>query len=135
MTDSEILKAVGYCATFNDGDCSECPYESDGCRASVVFDAWRLINRQKEMIDALIAGQETLQKCIAEKDAEIEELKPFKAQVLDVIRKNITETKSEAINDFVKLVNRRLNSNTSRGAYLYNVMKEVEKEMVGENNV
>ncbi len=31
-------------------------------------------NRQKAEIEALIAGQETLQKCIAEKDAEIESI-------------------------------------------------------------
>lgn len=33
-----------------------------------------LINRQQEMIDGLIAGQETLQKVIAEKNKHIESL-------------------------------------------------------------
>ena len=33
-----------------------------------------LINRQQEMIDGLIAGQETLQKVIAEKNRRIENL-------------------------------------------------------------
>lgn len=41
---------------------------------------------------------------------------------------------SEAIKEFTKLLSRRLNSNTPRGAYLLNIISEVKKEMVGDNS-
>ena len=74
MTDNEIIKAL---------ECRVYPKDSIGQTlypvvtklprelAQQTFD---LIERQRMTIDAAIAGQETLQKCIAEKDKEIEEL-------------------------------------------------------------
>ena len=55
--------------------------------------------------EALIAGQETLQKCIVEKTAEIEELKEENKKYREICEKAIKtykETKSEAIKEFAE---------------------------------
>ena len=82
-----------------------------------------LINRLQDEREALINGQETLQKTIVEQKAEIELLQKMQQFI-----------KSEAIKEFEKLVVRRLNCNTSRGAYLLNIMSEVKKEMTESVN-
>ncbi|MBQ5825146.1 MAG: hypothetical protein IIW48_10130 [Clostridia bacterium] len=83
MTDNEIIKALECCG--KSGwlfDCEGCPcydenedIQTSECQERLMNKALDLINRQQEMIDALIAGQETLQKALAEKNAEIEKLK------------------------------------------------------------
>ena len=100
MTDNEIIKAFECCE--NNCDCLGCPKldSTEGCNG-VAEEILDLINRQKEEItkneniieatgnlidalkkeiEALISGQETLQKYIAEKDAEIEQ---YKARILN----------------------------------------------------
>ncbi len=76
LTDAEIKKALECCST---ADChrSECPVFNEtvttaDCITMLSNFALDLINRKEEMIDGLIAGQETLQKALAEKQAEIE---------------------------------------------------------------
>ena len=64
-----------------------------------VFTSPDLINRQQGMIDGLIAGQETLQKALAEKNAEIERLQKENNQFAD-IGKMYSEIKAEAIKEF-----------------------------------
>lgn len=70
MTDNEIIKALECC--FVESDCTECPlhkkYEKD-CLKEAATKALDLINRQKaesdhlrQMLEAAIAGQETLQQ-------------------------------------------------------------------------
>lgn len=61
MTDNEIIKTLERC--------------SDGTGKGIIKATLDLIKRKDEQIEALIAGQETLQKYIAEKDAEIEKYK------------------------------------------------------------
>ena len=76
FTDEEIMKALECCGIKQ--TCSECPYnnlEFGNCEDDIKADAFEVMSRDKEMIRALIAGQETLQKAMAEKDAEIERLK------------------------------------------------------------
>ena len=70
MTDEQIIKALERCGETP--KCKECPYGKK-CK-DLPKDTLDLIKRQKAEIAGLIAGQETLQKCIAEKDAEIEKL-------------------------------------------------------------
>ena len=73
MTDNEIVKALECCADEHE-DCKNCPVY-DFCKEhshEMVKATFDLINRQKAEIEALIAGQETLQKYIAEQKAEIE---------------------------------------------------------------
>ena len=97
------------------------------------------IKRKDEQINGLIAGQETLQKHLAEKNAEIERLQKEANKWKDALMgecvltncPNHQRLEFKAIKEFVKLVVRRFNCNTPRGAYLYNVMKEIEKEMLG----
>lgn len=72
MTDNEIIKALEYCEDSADTDkhCLKCPYCNESyCLDKMMADALSIINRQKAEIDALIAGQETLQKYIAEQKA------------------------------------------------------------------
>ena len=79
MTDAEIKKALECCA--DEMGCAKgCPFfdkKKSKCKVASPYGAFEkllldLINRQQEMIDAFIAGQETLQKALAEKIAEIE---------------------------------------------------------------
>lgn len=58
-----------------------------------------------------------------EKVAKGEQLK---FDIIDFINRQRIET----IKEFKKLVSRRLNCNTPRGAYLLNIMNEVKKEMI-----
>ena len=77
MTDKEIIKALECCASESIEDCQVCPYMFDTIycdQMKLRADALDLINRQQEMLDAAIAGQETLQKALADKDREAAEL-------------------------------------------------------------
>lgn len=72
MTDNEIIKALECCSKEPMLNCRNCPYEVS-CnmgRSDMQKDTLALINRQKAEIDALIEGQETLQKYIATVKAE-----------------------------------------------------------------
>ncbi len=73
MADNETKKALECCIKE---DCANCPiYTPDEkCIHTLHKSSLDLINRKQEMIDGLIAGQETLQKALAEKQAEIERL-------------------------------------------------------------
>lgn len=72
FTDNEIIKALECCCI---SECDECPYdEQTACVEIMKEGTLALINRQKAMIDGLIAGQETLQKALCDKNAEIERL-------------------------------------------------------------
>ena len=79
MTDNEIKKALKCC---HKAMCSECSYEIN-CIKYLTSDALDLINRKEELIESLIAGQETLQKALAEKNAEIERLKKVQVQYVE----------------------------------------------------
>ncbi len=94
MTDNEIIKALECCIS-DDYACKECPYADTkhmigdeyeimpngktydelSCDEWLKLDVLDLINRLQAEKEALIAGQETLQKYIAEQKAEIERLK------------------------------------------------------------
>lgn len=76
MTDKEIIKALECCLSGKEELCKECPLNGK-CYGDVDYLlelALDLINRQQEQIEAAIAGQETLQKALAEKDREVAEL-------------------------------------------------------------
>jgi hypothetical protein len=61
-----------------------------------------LINRLKADKEALIAGQETLQKHIAEKDAEVERLQSRIIEQHNAICEIVKQTNSEAIKEFAE---------------------------------
>ena len=75
MTDAEIIKALECCQ--QNTVCVECPMWKKGqnCIEKMCGYALDLINRLQADKEALIAGQETLQKALAEKIAEVERLK------------------------------------------------------------
>lgn len=83
MTDKQIIKALEHCSSDEVGLCHICPLDGE-CNGDITIllkYALDLINRQKaeierltEMHNAIIAGQETLQKALAERNAEIERL-------------------------------------------------------------
>ena len=65
MTDKEIIKALEKCSSGDNCDgCME--FANPYCMNNVMEHGLDLIKRQQKMIDALIAGQETLQKHFAE---------------------------------------------------------------------
>ncbi len=83
--------------------------ELKGTRGSALRRANDLINRQR---------------------SEIERYKG----VIKLLENDMLTAKAEAVKEFEKLVTRRLNCNTPRGAYLLNIMNEVKKEMTESVN-
>ena len=77
MTDKEIIRALECCSSDEAMICEECPlneecYNDELPLAELALD---IINRQQEQLEAAANGQETLQKALAEKNAEIERRK------------------------------------------------------------
>ena len=101
MTDKEIIKALECCADESSEKCDECPYSIDTfiCkRREFLEDTFELINHKQELLEAAIAGQETLQKALAEKEKEIERLTAEKEQLIKIFG----ECQTEAVKDFAK---------------------------------
>ena len=97
MTENEIIKALEYCATFTDGDCSECQYQNGACRAELIKDAFELAKSQKEEIaekDEIIKAQADkiflYEKVLKDKKAEIERLQKLNNELHKNIRENAT---------------------------------------------
>ena len=79
MTDKEIIECAENCIRENPS-CISCPfdegtYTADECMGKLIAKLVDVNNRQKAEIDGLIAGQESLQKHLAEKNAEIESIR------------------------------------------------------------
>ena len=73
FSDMKIIKALECCII---GDCDNCSfYETRELCPNLFLFVSDLIKRQEAVVEALINGQETLQKYIAEQKAEIERLK------------------------------------------------------------
>lgn len=111
LTDNEIIKALECCSTgIFVCDTEACPLKDSvpdtiaACRFELVILALDLINRLQADKEALIAGQETLQKALAEKDKEIERLKAEN----ELLQRNADEAFQEGLNEnrslFVKEV-------------------------------
>ena len=122
MTDKEIIKALECCASESIEACQVCPYMVDTIyceQMKLRADALDLINRRKAEIEelklicdkeradrlylsqqneAIIAGQETLQKALAEKDREVERLTIEKEQLI----KTFGECQAEAARALVE---------------------------------
>lgn len=92
MTDEQIIKALKCCSTAS---CisKQCPYEKTHdipkCTTKLTKDALDLINRLQTDQEALIAGQETLQKALAEKNTEIERLNNHITDVTKMVKAEI----------------------------------------------
>ena len=102
MTDKEIINGLKCCLGGKEELCKECPFNGE-CYGDVEYliaYALGLINRQQEQLEAAIAGQETLQKALAEKDKEIERLTDEKDRLI----KTFGERQERAFKDFAKAV-------------------------------
>ena len=78
MIEKDTIKGLECCTDEWYENCNECPYSIDtvSCeRMKLLEDSLDLINHKQELLEAAIAGQETLQKALAEKNAEIERRK------------------------------------------------------------
>ena len=149
MTEEQIIKASECCSMQSYPACKECPYHDNYSNGNCInlknADIKDLINRKDEQIESLIAGQETLQKYIAEKDKEIEKLK--KRHRLNLLEQlDIAEKiKSEAVKEFAEKFLKKIYENhyllsdkhnsTDKGMFTIGIeqaVKETKKEMVGE---
>ena len=75
MTDEQIIKALECHADTDIATCKICAYDGVGrCGHQLCYDTLDLIHRKDEKIEALIAGQETLQKNLS-KEIRIEAYK------------------------------------------------------------
>ena len=106
MTDNEIIKALECCSSGSYGCENGCPLDKE-CDSpirggeKIMQNAFDLINHQKAELKATIAGQETLQKYIAEQKAEIERLQSVVDSFTD-IGKMYSEIKAEAYKEFAE---------------------------------
>ena len=88
MTDKEIIKALECCGGV--GECQKCSLNNLGkgislCIPHLTQSAVDLINRLQDEKKALINGQETLQKRIAELQTELERLQKIENIVKEMI--------------------------------------------------
>lgn len=155
LTDNEIIKAMKGCACTP--DCKWCPYYDpkkeyeEKCYIRRNRDFNNLMKHKDEQIEALIAGQETLQKYISEKDAEIERLK----DKLDTAKREIVETiplieedikiaKAEVVKEIIERLEAEITIsdkyvrryNDTKDRTYNNSLREalkIVKEMVGED--
>lgn len=103
MIEKETIKGLECCTDEWYENCNECPYSIDtvSCeRMKLLKDSLDLINHKQELLDAAIAGQETLQKALAEKDRIIKRLNDEKVQLI----KTFGECQERAVKDFAKAV-------------------------------
>lgn len=140
LTDNEIIKAFRECCVKMNGNfCDECPYNNGGmCNdIQMATDILDYINRQKAEIEALIAGQETLQKYIAEKNAEIERLCSVVDKTDAAYFQKVSEVdraKAEAIKEFADRLKQYLLL-TQKGQMSVISFENIDylvKEMVGD---
>ena len=163
MTDNEIIKALESCnALVKMRTCKTCPlYTFEGCcTAEMLRQTVDLITRQKAEIDrlnrdystavetmsnsirtigaekeALIAGLETLQKALAEKDAEINNLNDLVVYNVSCATKlhiKLADSKSEAVKEFENfLINNLIREQFSR-EYVISLIRYYAKERSSE---
>ena len=136
LTDEEIKSSLEVIATTqNCNDCKirNCKWGTCNCSQITANTALDLINRQQEQLEAAANGQETLQKALAEKNAEIERRKNnlFCKVVIDeekmrnIINEKVTEfelnielIKAEAIKEFAERLKQRCSANSDINYYI-----------------
>jgi hypothetical protein len=128
--------------------CDGCPLNiKEGCEThSYLLESLALdiINRQKAEKEAVINGQETLQKYIAEQKAEIERLtcRPpkdpmdFCGVVCKYAEELIEKAKAEAIKEFVERLYKLDSFIVCNGTYItdFDDILKLRDEMVGDND-
>ena len=152
MTDKEIIKTAECCLQAKTReDCHDlrCPCDSiyscmffdrsdDESDFAVPYEIIKellgVINRQQEQLEAAIAGQETLQKALAEKDREIERLNvenmltmsernAFRTSFYEVSNQ-LKYAKSEAVREFAEKLKENKFTHKNFGQLVYVSEKE-----------
>ena len=103
MIEKDTIKGLECCTDEWYENCNECPYSIDtvSCeRMKLLEDSLDLINHKQELLEAAIAGQETLQKALAERNRIIKRLIDEKVQLI----KTFGECRERAVKDFAKAV-------------------------------
>ena len=116
MIEKDTIKGLECCTDEWYENCNECPYSIDtvSCeRMKLLEDSLDLINHKQELLDAAIAGQETLQKALAEKEKEIEDLKVENQSLrtaANYYKLHYNEARDEAIGEFATGIKKILGS-------------------------
>ena len=151
MIEKDTIKGLECCTDEWYENCNECPYSIDtvSCeRMKLLEDSLDLINHKQGLPDAAIAGQETLQKALAEKEREIERLKNkvFCSVVNDeekmrnIVNEKVAEFEldielinAEAIKALAERLKQRSTANSDINYYiLKKLVDNLVKEMVGD---
>ena len=94
MIEKETIKGLECCLDEKVEKCDECPYCVDTImckRRELLEDIFNLINQKQELLEAAIAGQETLQKALTDKDRIIKRLNDEKVQLIRAFSECQTE--------------------------------------------
>lgn len=146
MYDEQIVEALECCKSRN---CVECPRlfndlpDTPECQVDLMKKVYSLINRQKATIDELTKTYKNLK---SEKNAEIERLKrqnerleyAFVAECELSACPRKEEIRGEAIKDALNIAKKRigdLDLHFQNYAYAIMAIMDIEKEMVGDNDV
>lgn len=138
MVEKDTIKGLECCLDEKIEKCDECPYSVDTfmCkRREFLEDTFELINHKQELLDAAIAGQETLQKALAKKEREIEDLKVENQSLrtaANCYKFHYNEARDEAIEEFAtgikKILGRYYSGVSDAIDYLENKLKAEKKE-------
>jgi predicted transcriptional regulator len=152
MTDNEIMQALEHCYASG-RQCTNCPCTNNIDCVQLEKYALDLINRQKAEKEALIAGQETLQKALAEKNAEIERFKKIETTVngfwsemqklstfkkkrnptLEELLEYMDNLKAEAIKEFAERLKEKFSGvSLCNNGFVNSTLDNIVKEMVGD---
>ena len=130
LTDNEIIKALEYCINYKDGHCENCPYRENEkgvyCVRYLAQNSLDLINRQKAEI-------ERYEYTILEEQSECDRLSLHVSNLLY----ELENTRAEVIKEYREKAAIKLaqNARSDYWHWIDDTLHEVEKEMVGENNV
>ena len=115
MTDNEIKKAWE-CCSAPICNCKECPMEGvNNCYTKLKYKTLDLINRQQAEIDKLqhkiVSCNTEIERLTAlctEQNEELGRLQKVRANILKVMKENISQTKTEAIKEFAERLKARI---------------------------
>ena len=137
MIEKDTIKGLECCLDEKIEKCDECPYCVDTImckRRELLEDTFELINHKQELLEAAIAGQETLQKALAEKEREVDDLKVENRSLriaANFCEFHYNKARDEAIEEFAtgikKILGRYYSSVSDAIDYLENKLKAVKK--------
>lgn len=137
LTDNEIIKGIECCAsrTFRCDECCYAPFKFNECTPHILNDALDLINRLKAEIERLnkeVDAFDVFYFC-SYSGCEAASNKCWKTCPNSVYNK----TRTEVIKEYREKAAIKLaqNARSDYWHWIDDTLHEVEKEMVGENNV